>query len=127
MIVNKAEIKQQLIVDDKTLDRLEGVEGDVHISINNYGSVGARQHGGLDLEAVLEQLYNQRVGFKEVVSIVKRIYLSFALRDYSNRTHAARRLKITRRVVDYYIQDAKFQIQEQIDEADIQKTEDEPT
>jgi hypothetical protein len=127
MIVNKAEIKQQLIVDDKTLDRLEGVEGDVHISINNYGSVGDRQHGGLDLEAVLEQLYNQRVGFKEMVSIVKRIYLSFALRDYSNRTHAARRLKITRRVVDYYIQDAKFQIQEQIDEADIQKTEDEPT
>jgi len=101
MLKNKAEINQSITIDDEALDKLSHVQGNVYIINSNDGSINTQINASA-LSDCLERYYKDGISFKEIVTEVKRLYLSFAVRDSVNYSQAARRIKLDRKAIEYY-------------------------
>jgi hypothetical protein len=102
LIKTKAEINQEIKIDDETIEKLQQVKGNVYIVQSNNGSINS-SISAASLSDILLEHYERGVGFKELVNQVKKIYISFALQKSINVAEAAKRLKVDRRLLDYYL------------------------
>jgi hypothetical protein len=91
----KAEINQSISLDDKTIEDLKHVDGNVYLVNMNSGSVNTQ----VNFSDCLMDYYKQGIGLFAILEKVRRLYVNLALTDCKTKTEAARRLKVSPKTI----------------------------
>ena len=106
MLKTVAQINQAISLDDKTLDALKGVDGNVYIINNNSGNVQTQTN----LSDCVMDMYKQGIGLHAMLEKVRHLACQLALSDCKTQYEACKRLNVTERTFRGYLMKGRRQI-----------------